>query len=70
MKLPSPLGLSREQLLEILLGEEYGTLPPAPIAVTAEQIAFDKKFCAGKAPLHTIQLTAHSAQRQDRLCRR
>lgn len=61
MKLPSPLGLSREQLLEILLGEEYGTLPPAPIALTAEETALDKKFCAGNAPLHTIQLTAHCA---------
>lgn len=58
MHLPSPLGMAREQLLEVLLREEYGFLPPAPKALRAEETALDKKFCAGKAPLHTIQLTA------------
>lgn len=57
--LPSPLGMDRQQLLELLLREEYGFLPPAPLSLTAEEIKLNKKFCAGKAPLHTVQLTAH-----------
>ena len=61
MNLPSPLGLAREQLLQILLREEYGFLPPAPQTLTVEETALDKKFCAGKAPLHTVTLTAHCA---------
>lgn len=59
--LPSPLGMDRQQLLELLLREEYGFLPSAPLSLTAEEIKFDKKFCAGKAPLQTLQLTAHCA---------
>lgn len=59
VSLPSPLGMDRQRLLELLLQEEYGALPSAPNSLTAEEIKCDKKFCAGKAPLHTVQLTAH-----------
>lgn len=54
--LPSPIGMSRAEILDLLLREEYGILPTAPRSVTGEVIRVDKKFCAGKAPLQTIRL--------------
>lgn len=54
--LPSPLGLTREEILHTLLTEEYGTLPAAPTAVSATLENRNKKFCAGKADLQTLTL--------------
>lgn len=59
-KLPSPMGLEKKALLEMLLKEEYGYLPARPYEVTAEDVAYDKKFCAGKAPLRTLKLTCRA----------
>ena len=46
-----PFPQSREQALDMLLREEYGTLPSAPHSVTATLQKNDAKFCAGKADL-------------------
>lgn len=59
-RLPSPMGLDKKALLEMLLREEYGYLPARPYEVTAEEVASDRKFCAGKAPLHTLKLTCRA----------
>lgn len=59
-KLPTLEGLEKQALLEVLLREEYGYLPARPYEVTAEETAFDRKFCAGKAPLHSLRLTCRA----------
>ena len=55
-KLPKPDGLDRTQLLNLLLSEEYGFLPPAPVSVTAGEEEEDRAFCAGKAVLKKLRL--------------
>ena len=56
--LPSPLGMKREEILELLLREEYGYLPEKPLSVEAYTVKKDDhRFCAGKAVLKTLQLT-------------
>lgn len=55
--LPSPLNLSKEEILQLLLQEEYGFLPPAPQSVTVEEVKRDVRFCAGKAELITLKMT-------------
>ncbi|MBQ8431776.1 MAG: hypothetical protein IJX28_02725 [Clostridia bacterium] len=59
-QLPNPMGLEKKDLLGLLLREEYGYLPARPYEVTAEETAFDRKFCAGKAPLRTLKLTGRA----------
>ena len=36
--LPSPVGLSHDEIMEILYREEYGYPPPPPLSVTAEVV--------------------------------
>ena len=55
-QLPSPLGMEKKDLLDVLLREEYGYLPTRPYAVEAELISRDKSFCAGRADLLTLSL--------------
>ena len=54
--LPNPVSMSKEEILDLLLKEEYGVLPSAPYSVTATIEKCDKTFCAGKADLQTLQL--------------
>ena len=54
--LPSPSRLKKAEIIDILLTEEYGFLPPAPMSVTAKIKTSDDNFCAGKAVLQ-IKLT-------------
>lgn len=56
-ELPSPLDLSKKEIIDILLHEEYGYLPPSPISVHADEKSCDKSFCAGKAILKKFTLT-------------
>lgn len=35
--LPSPLGMSRNEIVDLLLKEEYGYLPDTPVEVSAEE---------------------------------
>ena len=58
-KLPSPVGMTRPALLDLLLREEYGFLPPAPKALEVEETNYDRRHCAGKAPLRELKFTAH-----------
>ncbi|MBQ8314058.1 MAG: acetylxylan esterase [Clostridia bacterium] len=47
----------RQVLIRTLLEQEYGIIPPIPCKVEGRTVAEDKRFCAGKAPLQTIELT-------------
>lgn len=56
-KLPVPDNMDKEEILELLLKEEYGFLPQAPESVTAETVSCEENFCAGKASLSKIILS-------------
>ena len=56
-KLPSPIGLSREEILAILCREEYGDIPPRPTAVKAEVIEHIEHFYGEKSSLDKLLLT-------------
>ena len=58
--LPSLDGKSPEELLSVLLHEEYGTPPPPLRAVHGETVSTDERFCAGHAPLLTVRLTCET----------
>lgn len=53
---PYPISMDKKGILNMLLKEEYGYLPSAPYSVTATLEKCDKKFCAGKADLQTLNL--------------
>ncbi len=55
--LPSPIGLSREEILDILFREEYGYPPPRPTEVCAEEIEHIHGFHAGKASFTRLAIT-------------
>lgn len=57
--LPSPVKMDKNEIVDLLLREEYGYLPPAPDTVEVEVVLKkeDRSFCAGKAFLH--HLTFH-----------
>lgn len=49
----------RSSLMQLILQEEYGFLPPEPVALYAEKLeTVNENFCAGKAPLRRVRLTA------------
>lgn len=54
--IPNVCDYSKKEIVDILLREEYGYLPPSPISVSAELVSSDKKFCAGKAILEVYDL--------------
>lgn len=54
--LPSPLGLGKQEILDVLLREEFGYLPDRPTSVRAELVERDKLFCAGHADLDKLML--------------
>ena len=58
--LPSPLGLSKSEIIDVFLREEYGYLPARPYSVTTTVENVDERFCAGKAPLQTLTLSCKS----------
>ncbi len=55
-KLPNPIGLNRQEIIDILLKEEYGKIPSAPYSVEATLDDCVKNFCAGKTDLQTLTL--------------
>ncbi len=55
--IPNPKNLSKTEIVELLLREEYGFLPSAPDDVKIEQISCDSSFCAGKAQLLSLKLS-------------
>ena len=55
--LPPIVGKSREELLALLLEEEFGFLPPPAHTVTATEVSRDEAFLGGKAHLSQLELT-------------
>ena len=55
--MPSPIEMSRDEILELLLKEEYGTLPKGARGYRVEELSRDRGFCAGKANLVTLAFT-------------
>ena len=54
-----PPFMEREKMLEILLREEYGYLPPKPDRMSwQESECLGKRFCAGKATVKKVELTS------------
>ena len=66
MKLPEGLQeiktMTKAEMLELLLREEYGYLPPAPKSVSVELISKDDRFCASKASLQNLRVTCETEQ--------
>ena len=54
--IPNVCNYEKSEIVDLLLREEYGYLPAAPISVKAELVERDKKFCAGKAELGIYNL--------------
>lgn len=59
-KLPMPDGMKKSEILNLLLTEEYGFLPDAPVSVKAEVVETDESFCAGKAVLKKLRLVCET----------
>lgn len=57
--LPDVCGLEKKEIVDLLLSEEYGYIPEAPVSVSAELVSTDKKFCAGKADLEIYNLACN-----------
>lgn len=55
--LPSPVGLSHDEIVDLLLREEYGYLPPAPDKLSVEVVEEDKYFYSGKTVLYKLKFT-------------
>ena len=56
-KLPSPLGLSRDEILDILFREEYGYPPEKHTSVTAEVVSRNPHYYPGLSARTVINLT-------------
>ena len=56
MNIPMPDNMKKDEIISLLLTEEYGVLPKPPISVNAVEESCDDSFCAGKAPLKKIRL--------------
>ena len=54
--LPSPVGMNKKEILDLLIKEEYGKLPPRPHTVEASIVEVNKKFYMGKAELVVLEL--------------
>lgn len=55
-KIPMPGDMKKSEIIDLLLKEEYGYLPSAPVKVYAETEINDGSFCAGKASLKKLKL--------------
>ncbi len=55
-QLPTPIGMTKAEIVDLLLKEEYGKLPSPPHSVTATRKKVDPGFCAGKANLQAMTL--------------
>ncbi len=59
-KLPMPGEMSKKEIVDLLLKEEYGDLPPAPIKVYATEVETYENFCAGTAHRKQMLLTCEA----------
>lgn len=55
--MPSPVGMSRDEIVSLLLNEEYGNLPMGTRSYRVEELSRDRGFCAGKANLVKLAFT-------------
>ncbi len=53
---------AREKIVELLLLEQYGYMPPSPVELSHEVTEHDERFCAGKAALKKVLLTARFSE--------
>ena len=53
----------KSEIVRLLLAEEYGFLPRDADEVGLEVLEEDLRFCAGKAPLRKIRITARFGER-------
>ena len=60
--LPMPGKMEKEEIVKLLLTEEYGFLPEAPVSMEAEVEKSEENFCAVKAVLKKIRLTCKLEQ--------
>lgn len=49
--------LRRKEIKALLEEHEYGCIPEKPNHMEVDEIDFDKRFCAGKAPLRKLKFT-------------
>lgn len=47
----------RQRIIDVLLEQEYGVVPPLDCAVNAKTLKEDDGFCAGKSVLKTVELS-------------
>ena len=59
--IPMPDGMTKEEIKEVLLREEYGYLPPKPDKVYAEEVETEEKFCAGKVIRKSLKIHFEAA---------
>ena len=58
--IPKTEGITKEEMLAVLLREEYGYIPSAPFSISARLNAKDERFCAGKGVLESLTLVCAS----------
>ena len=59
-RLPMPDGMSKEEIVKLLLTEEYGFLPAAREGIRVEIKSEEASFCAGKAVLKKLRLVCET----------
>lgn len=55
-KLPDPIDMDKNDIVNLLLKEEYGAIPSAPYSVVGTVEESDKRFCASKAEIQKVRL--------------
>ena len=60
-KIPMPGDMTKKEIVDLLLKEEYGYLPERPEKVTVEQVSVDGGFCAGKVLLKKLNITCEGS---------
>ena len=55
-KLPNPINMDKQDIVDLLLKEEYGAIPSAPYSVVGTVEESDKRFCASKAEIQKVRL--------------
>lgn len=55
---------SREEMVELILREEYGTLPPKPDAICWSEKVIDHDYCGGKATLRKVTMLVKVGEKE------
>ncbi len=62
--IPMPDRLTKQEILDILIREEYGKLPPEPTEITAREVSCDNSFCRGMAQLKSVILDIKMGEKE------